>query len=115
MTQPLATTGFRVRRHWHWLVPVLALVLYGQAARHSPAFDSDQRLRLAFLKQTAAEHAAAPDGQERVLAEAYWQRYPDIAAHPYFGTHGQLGIPGAREHYQQHGRREGRLWGPAPP
>jgi hypothetical protein len=51
------------------------------------------------------------DAAERRLAERYWQRYPDIAANGHFGRQGSFGIHGAREHYQRHGRHEGRLWG----
>ena len=47
---------------------------------------------------------------ERMLAEAYWSRYPDVAADAVFGRTGKMGIYGAREHYQRHGRHEGRIW-----
>lgn len=44
------------------------------------------------------------------VAEAYWHCYPDVAQDSYFGQSGPLGILGAREHYERHGRREGRIW-----
>ena len=51
------------------------------------------------------------EGQLRQAAEAYWNRYPDIRKHHYFGEHGPLGLDGARQHYLQHGRFEGRIYG----
>ncbi len=41
--------------------------------------------------------------RERMLAEIYWSRYPDVRADPYFGKGGRLGNYGAREHYRRHG------------
>jgi len=65
------------------LQPVLDRCLKGGAARR-------------------AEIAADP------LEEAYWNRYPDVAADPYFGRGSKLG---AAEHYRRHGKAEGRIWG----
>lgn len=45
------------------------------------------------------------------LAEAYYLRYPDIASDTFFGRSGPMGIYGAREHYRQYGRSEGRIFG----
>lgn len=46
----------------------------------------------------------------RRSAEAYWACYPDVARDGYFGEEGPLGILGAREHFDRHGFREGRIW-----
>ncbi len=54
----------------------------------------------------------AADTELRLLAEAYWLRYPDIRNHHFFGENGPNGLAGAREHYRQHGRYEGRIYGP---
>lgn len=57
----------------------------------------------------------APDLQaERNLAEAYWTRYRDVKEDSHFGSDGPTGIFGARAHYNQHGKREGRVFGPIP-
>lgn len=54
----------------------------------------------------------APDLEKvRLLAEIYWQRYPDVGSDAHFGRHGIMGIYGARAHYDQHGKIEGRRWG----
>lgn len=49
--------------------------------------------------------------REHLLAEAYWQRNSDVARDRFFGVNGALGTFGAREHYDRHGRAEGRRWG----
>jgi len=55
----------------------------------------------------------APDQQaEKILAEAYWRRYPDVRNDPYYGKHGPMGFKGAREHFEQHGKYEGRILTP---
>lgn len=54
----------------------------------------------------------APDLKEiRLQAERYWKRYPDVGADIHFGRNGIMGIYGARAHYDQHGKIEGRKWG----
>jgi len=92
-----------------WLVPAAALALYGWAAWHSPWLDGAERRRQAYLERIGREQPAP--AEPAALAEAYWSRYPDVAVDAYFGRHGQLGPEGAHEHYQRHGRREGRVWG----
>ena len=49
--------------------------------------------------------------QERILAEAYWRRYPDIAASHIWGRNSALGIRGPRDHYRNIGRRQKLTWG----
>jgi hypothetical protein len=94
----------------------LALLLggfaaYGYGAAHSPLLDRDLAERRAWLRLEAAE-GGADAAAEAGLAEAYWQRNPDVAADRYFGRGGVLGFFGPREHWKRHGRREGRAWGP---
>lgn len=47
---------------------------------------------------------------ERKLAEAYWNRYQDIARSPIWGRDGSLGVLGPRDHYRFYGQGEGRVW-----
>jgi len=47
---------------------------------------------------------------EKSLAEAYWRRYPDIGQSTYWGPGGPLGIYGPRDHYEQYGKDEGRVF-----
>jgi hypothetical protein len=103
----------RVSRGRLWLsllVMAAALVFYGLAARRAPELESGARAQRAVLEDTLTARATTAE-QERLLAEAYWRRYPDVGADPAFGVHGQLGVWGAREHFQRHGQREGRQWG----
>ncbi len=51
--------------------------------------------------------------QERILAEAYWGRYPDIAASSIWGRTSTLGIRGPRDHYRYIGRQQKMIWGSA--
>jgi len=74
----------------------------------SPLFYSGQADAL-----VSVERPDDSDPAERALARAYWNRYPDVANHSYFGENGVLGSDGARTHYLLHGKAEGRRWGPA--
>ena len=49
--------------------------------------------------------------QEHILAEAYWRRYPDIAASRIWGRTSALGIRGPRDHYRYIGRQQKMIWG----
>lgn len=71
-------------------------------------------------RQLAAQHALATSVAktgsldmvaEQRLAEAYWQRNPDVAASSHYGRNGKAGVLGAREHWLRHGKSEGRHWG----
>jgi hypothetical protein len=89
---------------------IAALTLYAHG------FQGEPRLRGSdFQQRTYAAHILQGDAidliKEAALAEAYWLRNQDVAANSVFGRSGQLGIHGAREHYNQHGQREGRVWG----
>ena len=50
--------------------------------------------------------------REKELAEAYWQRYPDVAKSDIWGREGAMGVLGARDHYHYYGEVQGRVWGP---
>jgi len=65
-------------------------------------------------RESAARHrdAATVLPAEVEVARAYWLRYEDVRNHPLYGEHGPLGISGARDHYQQHGRHDGRIYAP---
>ena len=53
--------------------------------------------------------------EEPGLAEAYWQRYPDIERSATWGRRSTLGILGPRDHYHYLGKNQGRVWGQAVP
>ena len=84
----------------------LALVAYAVGAWHSPLLDRELRLRFDIFTQAEGWN----EEEERSLAEIYWTRYADVAAHSYYGRDGTLGVWGAREHFKHHGKREGRHW-----
>ena len=84
------------------------LAVYAVSAMQSPLRDEKTGEMLRVLARAADIDTAA----EEKLARAYWSRYPDVAANPLYGENGKMGVLGAREHYMQHGRREGRIWGP---
>lgn len=75
----------------------------------SPLFHPDRP-----AAPVATERSEDHDPTELALARVYWDRYPDVANHSYFGENGVLGSAGARTHYQLHGKAEGRRWGTAP-
>ncbi len=86
----------------------VGLAIYAAGALQSPLMDEKTGEMLRVLARTADIDTAA----EEKLARAYWTRYPDVAASPLYGEKGGMGVLGAREHYMNHGRREGRIWGP---
>lgn len=88
----------------------LSIVIFAFGIIHSPVVDDV----LAQERVVLNKHARADTVdviRETLFAEAYWRRNPDVAADPFFGTNGALGTFGAREHYDRHGRLEGRRWG----
>lgn len=93
---------------WGFAFFVAGLVVYALGASRAPMMDSRTDDMLRVLARGADIDTAA----EEALARAYWERYPDVRANPLYGEKGSLGILGAREHFMQHGRREGRVWGP---
>jgi hypothetical protein len=90
---------------------VLALVIFAVEAARSPLLDAGFAVRQRYI--AAATDRGVTDGAaEATAAAAYWARYQDVAADGYYGRGGPLGAFGARQHYLDHGRREGRQWGP---
>lgn len=87
-----------------------ALAIYAGMAWHSPVWRAELAARDKDLRALAAG-AEIDMAAEAKLAEAYWTRYPDVAASAQYGEGGRLGAMGAREHFNRHGRREGRIWG----
>lgn len=89
----------------------ISIVLWGRGLFDSPVFMpekyEEQHHRRNLVKEEDPDYR-----EEKVCAEAYWQRYPDIEKNDYFGREGPLGIAGPWEHYTLYGRREGRIWAP---
>lgn len=106
-------TGWSLRSALQWtggLVFAVSLSVFALAIVHSPVIDDV----LAQERVVLNKHARSDQVdviRETLFAQAYWARNPDVAAHPFFGAKGALGIFGAREHYDRHGRLEGRIWG----
>jgi hypothetical protein len=96
-----------------WLVAgflALSLILWLHGLLSTQIFDPavhiPQQKAAALLRDAAAQRA-----DEVQLARDYWLRYSDVRTHAFFGENGPLGISGAKEHFRQHGRREGRIYG----
>lgn len=90
---------------------LIAVLIAGIAA--AGAYVYKQQRQSAWDDQVVSElKRDYPDeARERMLAEIYWSKYPDVAADAYFGKNGRLGVYGPREHYRRH-RTEGagRVW-----
>jgi hypothetical protein len=98
----------RFRAWWGFVFFAAGLAVYAAGAWRTPWMDRGTNDMLRVLARGRNIDAAA----EEALARAYWERYPDVRASALYGEKGRLGILGAREHFTQHGRREGRVWGP---
>lgn len=89
----------------------LSIVAWGYGMFQSQIWDpqvrEEKRYLASFLRDSSADRSL-----EQQLAKAYWLRYEDIRSDSFFGENGPGGIYGAREHYQLHGRHEGRIFGP---
>lgn len=72
----------------------------------SPSTKAERR----YVETYIQSHSPDLD-KVRVLAELYWKRYPDVGQDHHYGRNGIMGIYGARNHYDQHGKVEGREWG----
>ena len=92
-------------------VMVCSVLLWFQGLSNAPFTPARQAALKKHMQQQAVKKDPAME-EERRLANGYWQRYPDVAAHEYFGRNGLMGIGGARAHYTQYGKAEGRHWGP---
>jgi len=92
-------------------VAATSIAVWGIGLLKSPLFDPvmhrEQLFVARYKKNNAPDHIV-----EKTLSEAYYKRYQDVKVHPYFGEKGPMGIYGAREHYLQHGQREGRVFAP---
>lgn len=90
---------------------VVALFLWFKGFAKSPAIIPQQVHEIRFLSGYLEKNK--PDLQEeRDLAESYWLRYHDVREDPHWGENGPMGIWGPRNHYEMHGRREGRIFQP---
>ena len=98
----------RIAHAGAFLAFVAALAVYGWRAVDSPLLNERLAEEQRFRRATAARLVAEP--VDALLAERYWQRYPDVAGDRYFGRDGEAGPQGARAHYDKHGRVEGRIW-----
>lgn len=87
----------------------ISLWLWTRGLLQSPVMDPLVLKEKAFVKQYIQDNS--PDyGAVKLLAEAYWERYPDVERDSYYGRKGPMGIFGPKEHFEQHGKREGRLY-----
>ena len=73
-----------------------ALAVYLWGAFTSPVFDQQRYRERAHLRAQLAASEQRVD-REAALAEAYWRRYPDVAADVTYGP-GSMGVEGARAH-----------------
>lgn len=90
---------------------LIATVLWVEGLYHSPLIAPRRQTDRTSVSNHA--RATTPDAaQERLLAESYWRRYRDVRDDAYWGEKGPMGIWGPRDHYRQHGRREGRIFRP---
>lgn len=105
--------GWSLRSALQWiagLVFAVSLAVFTVGIVHSPVIDDV----LAQERVVLNKHARSDQIdviRENLFAQAYWERNPDVAANSFFGVNGALGSFGAREHYDRHGRLEGRRWG----
>ena len=88
----------------------VGVVVYGAAVVHSPVIDDVLAQERIVLNKHARRDRVNVE-REQAFAEAYWRRNPDVAENTFFGENGALGLFGAREHFDRHGRSEGRRWG----
>ena len=88
---------------------LLSLGVYAYGAFTSTLFDRGLADKRAYL-MTASRMPEIDAAEMRRQAEAYWDRYRDVAKDDHFGRNGKLGIYGARSHFLSHGRYAGREW-----
>lgn len=106
-------TGWSLRSALQWiggLVFAVSLAVFAVGIVHSPVIDDV----LAQERVVLNKHARSDQVdliRETRFAQAYWARNLDVASDSFFGAKGALGTFGAREHYDRHGRLEGRFWG----
>lgn len=100
----------RMLSHAPTLLFVFAMAIYGWQASQTPMLDSQLAARESYLTEVVRMGAPQEAADDKAAA-AYWSRYPDVAADPYYGREGPLGRGGALQHFRDHGQREGRVWG----
>ena len=90
---------------------IICSVLWLQGLLNSQITNPERTAQRALVNRSVQENSA--DFQaEKVLAEAYWLRYPDIREDSSYGKNGSMGIFGPRAHYEQHGKGEQRIFAP---
>ncbi len=88
---------------------VISSTLWLAGFLSSPLIHPENQVKQNFSQNLTG--SGSPELQaEKDLAEAYWHRYPDVKQSEYWGPEGPLGIRGPRDHYEQYGRQEGRIF-----
>lgn len=86
-------------------------LLWVRGLLQSPYYEPGLQVEEKYIREYIETNS--PDNrQEKILAEGYWLRYRDISKNNYWGVDGPMGIWGPRDHFTQHGRREGRIFAP---
>jgi hypothetical protein len=93
------------------LLLLVAVALWVEGVLHSPLVDEKLAIEQAYIAAHISANARS-DEEERLLAQGYWRRYRDVRLDRHWGENGPMGIHGPRDHYRQHGRREGRIFKP---
>jgi hypothetical protein len=94
-----------------WQVIILAGAATAFRAHKSIVLDDDLYSERRFTALLTAKNSSGQSATAfKASAERYWICHPDVAAHRFFGRNGPLAFHGAREHFDRHGKREGRVW-----
>lgn len=93
------------------LLLLVAAALWVEGVFHSPLVDQKLAIEQAYVAAHISANARSNE-EERLLAQGYWRRYRDVRLDRHWGENGPMGIHGPRDHYRQHGRREGRIFKP---
>jgi len=89
----------------------ISLIIWLIGLLNMPADSKKIAAEQAYLNEILISRS--PDyAREKLLAEAYWLRYPSLEANSNWGRNGPKGIWGPRDHYRTHGRFDGWIWGP---
>ncbi len=90
---------------------ISSAVFWVKGFLYSPLFDSEFRIEEKFIGDFIDSNSL-DSIQEKILAESYWLRYSDVRTNKYWGRNSPMGIWGPRDHFMQHGKREGRIFAP---
>ena len=95
------------------LAAVILLIAWGTYATgaYQDRIGSNERRDEARYGALIGRYAAFDWAEESALADAYWRRYPAVAADPRYGPGGPFGLLGARMHYGAIGWDAGYEWG----